>query len=249
MRRRSAGLQVPRPVGCSQSRGSLVGGVESRTGMCVPDHASAELVRDKKTRRHYSCGSPTPNLRRYTCGKHATSVTLVDCGAGQVRRTVIRTSPQTTCARTHALRASLDLWKRWCSGMRNARSLCVFCALQIIDRPRANRLHGSQYDLTGNVSCALHVWLGTNVIFAMLNMQCLNKTEGDTGGCLWDAFEHMEFCGHCSVMRFSTADSAKLRSLGDQRQGRSLSSVPFDLWVELSALSAWHLHSFDWSVH
>ncbi|CAM4549970.1 unnamed protein product [Leuciscus chuanchicus] len=83
--RRSSGLQVPRPVGCSQSRGSRVGGVESRTGMCVPDRASAVLVRDKKTRRHHSCGSPVPrrllgyrppNLRRITCGKHAPSVTL-----------------------------------------------------------------------------------------------------------------------------------------------------------------------------
>lgn len=131
-------MQVPRPVGCSQSRGSLVGGVESRTGMCVPDHASAELVRDKKTRRHYSCVSPTPNLRRYTCGKHATSVTLVDCGAGQVRRTVIRTSPQTTCARTRSARefGSVEAMMFW--NEERALSLCVSRSADY--RPTASRL-------------------------------------------------------------------------------------------------------------
>lgn len=85
-------MQVPRPVGCSQSRGSLVGGVESRTGMCVLDHASAVLVRDKKTRQHYSCGSPVPHrLPGYRpqisddtpVGKHTPSVTLVDRSAGR----------------------------------------------------------------------------------------------------------------------------------------------------------------------
>ncbi len=111
--------------------------------------------------------------------------------------------------RTHALRASLDLWKRWCSGMRNARSLSVLRSLQVIDRARACRLHGSQYDLTAVYHVQFYMHCMCDLV-RMLNMQCLNKTGGDTGGCLWDAFEHMECRGHCSVIRFSTADSAKL---------------------------------------
>lgn len=56
--------------------------------VCVPDRASAVLVRDKKTRRHNSCGSPVPrrlpgyrppNLRRdHLWEARASSVTLVN---------------------------------------------------------------------------------------------------------------------------------------------------------------------------
>lgn len=93
--------------------------------------------------------------------------------------------------------------------MRNARSVSVFRSLQIIDRPyRAYRLHGYQYDLLGMYNVRFHMHcMHDFIILAMLIMQCLNKTE-EIQEVVYEM--HMEFCGHCSVMRFSTADSAKL---------------------------------------
>jgi len=120
-------------------------------------------------------GLPTPKSPTdHLWEARASSVTLVNGGAGQVRRTVTKTS---TCARTYTFLVSLGLWKQWCSGIRSALSLSLPLSLSADYRPSASiSVKWLTAWLIGNqlraISCALHMYAVLCDLLSMAYLQC-----------------------------------------------------------------------------